>query len=168
MKLVIQTQHRENYGAHDWDGKGECPQYWKFKGGNTYVVQMNVRQAMDKEYYQLFIDAVTERNEYFEEYVIGEDLIDDQDYRESDHIPEWDSVIHLSFDVKADAVRAHRTQNNQEYGYMRKEIAKKFETYLLVNGEQKEYKSSFEMINGDQVTYSELGNWMKIYAPEAA
>ena len=22
MKLVIQTQHKENYGAHDWDGKG--------------------------------------------------------------------------------------------------------------------------------------------------
>ena len=38
MKLVITTQHKENYGAHDWDGKGECPQYWKFKGGDTYVV----------------------------------------------------------------------------------------------------------------------------------
>ena len=39
MKLVIQTQYKENYGAHDWDGKGECPQYWKFKGGDTYVVR---------------------------------------------------------------------------------------------------------------------------------
>ena len=38
MKLVIQTQYKENYGYHDWDGKGECPQYWKFKGGDTYVV----------------------------------------------------------------------------------------------------------------------------------
>jgi len=36
--LVITTQYRENYGAHDWDGKGECPQYWKFKGGDTYFV----------------------------------------------------------------------------------------------------------------------------------
>jgi hypothetical protein len=36
MKLMIQTQIQENYGAHDWDGKGECPQYWKFKGGNDY------------------------------------------------------------------------------------------------------------------------------------
>ena len=36
--LVIQTQCRENYGVHDWDGKGECPQHWKFKGGNTYFV----------------------------------------------------------------------------------------------------------------------------------
>ena len=39
MKLVIQTQFKENYGAHDWDGTGECPQYWKFKGGNTFVME---------------------------------------------------------------------------------------------------------------------------------
>ena len=37
MKLVIYTQFRENYGAHDWDGEGECPQRWKYKGGDTYV-----------------------------------------------------------------------------------------------------------------------------------
>ena len=36
MKLHITTQYMENYGAHDWDGTGECPQYWKFKGGEDY------------------------------------------------------------------------------------------------------------------------------------
>jgi hypothetical protein len=36
MKLHITTQYMENYGAHDWDGVGECPQYWKFKGGEDY------------------------------------------------------------------------------------------------------------------------------------
>ena len=39
MMLVIDTQYMENYGAHDWDGKGECPQYWKAKGGNDYVIK---------------------------------------------------------------------------------------------------------------------------------
>jgi len=38
-KLLITTQISENYGAHDWDGTGECPQYWKPKGGNEYVVK---------------------------------------------------------------------------------------------------------------------------------
>ncbi len=38
MMLVIDTQYMENYGAHDWDGKGECPQYWKAKGGSEYKV----------------------------------------------------------------------------------------------------------------------------------
>ena len=38
-KLLITTQVYENYGAHDWDGVGECPQYWKAKGGCDYVVK---------------------------------------------------------------------------------------------------------------------------------
>ena len=38
-KLLITTQVYENYGAHDWDGTGECPQYWKPKGGNDYVIK---------------------------------------------------------------------------------------------------------------------------------
>ena len=37
-KLLIQTQVHENYGAHSWDGEGECPQYWKAKGGEDYVL----------------------------------------------------------------------------------------------------------------------------------
>lgn len=37
-ELLIITQCYENYGAHDWDGTGECPQYWKAKGGDEYLV----------------------------------------------------------------------------------------------------------------------------------
>jgi hypothetical protein len=48
MKLLITTQVYENYGAHDWDGKGACPQYWKAKGGSDYVVRnINVNQATE-------------------------------------------------------------------------------------------------------------------------
>ena len=36
MKLVITTQIRENYAAHN-GFNGEY--YWKMKGGNTYVVE---------------------------------------------------------------------------------------------------------------------------------
>ena len=38
MAKIVQTQYRDNYGSHDWDGTGECPQHWKNKGGSTYVV----------------------------------------------------------------------------------------------------------------------------------
>ena len=38
MMLVIRTQYMENYGAHNWDGTGECPQYWKMKGGYDYKI----------------------------------------------------------------------------------------------------------------------------------
>ena len=34
IRVVFQTQFRENYGAHNWDGEGECPQHWKSKGGS--------------------------------------------------------------------------------------------------------------------------------------
>ena len=47
-KLLITTQVYENYGAHDWDGKNECPQYWKAKGGCDYVVKkINVNRVTE-------------------------------------------------------------------------------------------------------------------------
>ena len=47
-KLLITTQVYENYGAHDWDGVGECPQYWKPKGGSDYVVKkINVNKVTE-------------------------------------------------------------------------------------------------------------------------
>ena len=36
FRVALTTQVYENYGAHDWDGTGNCPQYWKAKGGNEY------------------------------------------------------------------------------------------------------------------------------------
>ena len=39
MNVLVMTQIRENYGAHDWDGTGECPQMWKCKGGEDYIIE---------------------------------------------------------------------------------------------------------------------------------
>ena len=39
MQFVIHTQFLENYGAHCEDGKWASGNaYWKFKGGETYIV----------------------------------------------------------------------------------------------------------------------------------
>lgn len=38
VRLIAMRSLRENYGAHGWDGKGECPQYWKCKGGDEVLV----------------------------------------------------------------------------------------------------------------------------------
>ena len=38
IRVIFHTQFRENYGAHNWDGEGECPQPLKSKGGPTYIV----------------------------------------------------------------------------------------------------------------------------------
>jgi len=77
MKLVIETQVRENYGAHDWDGQGECPQYWKFKGGSTFVVENVDQHAGVCQPYVELLDLIEEKNEYFEEYSLGAHELED-------------------------------------------------------------------------------------------
>lgn len=42
FRLVANFQYKENYGAHDWDGTGECPQCWKYKGGDSLVLMDGV------------------------------------------------------------------------------------------------------------------------------
>lgn len=94
MKLVILTQFRENYGAHDWDGKGECPQYWKFKGGDTYVVDVTLEQAQSRQFYKDVEKCIEYSSDYSEEYIIGEELVDDIDFKESNFVDSWDSAIY--------------------------------------------------------------------------
>ena len=94
MKLVILTQFRENYGAHDWDGKGECPQYWKFKGGDTYVVEVSLEEAQSRQFYKDVYKCIEHSSDYCEEYVIGEELVDDIDFKESNHVDYWESPIY--------------------------------------------------------------------------
>jgi hypothetical protein len=75
-KLLILTQVYENYGAHDWDGRGEAPSYWKAKGGNEYVVKnINVNRAM--ETFVRVRDQVIEDSDYFREHVIHWEVVDD-------------------------------------------------------------------------------------------
>ena len=89
MKLVIQTQYRENYGAHDWNGEGECPQYWKFKGGSTYVIE-NVGVLSSVEYSALK-NSVTPLIEYNNE--------GSEEYLLHCHLEEDDSVVCEEWEV---------------------------------------------------------------------
>jgi len=65
---LITTQYRENYGAHDWDGTGECPQYWKNKFGTEYMIK-GAPSIMDAEH---FVDRfICEKSDYSDEFVVG-------------------------------------------------------------------------------------------------
>ena len=79
MKLVINTQYRENYGAHDWDGEGECPQYWKSKGGSEYVIE-NI-SYFDVLHGGDLVDSVRDLIEYSNEasleYIIDWEVVGD-------------------------------------------------------------------------------------------
>lgn len=99
MKLVIHTQFRENYGAHDWNGEGECPQYWKFKGGDTYIIEVSLAAAQDPLFYNTVAKCIQHSSDYCEEYIIGDSLVDDVDFTESDHIEDWESAIYARLTV---------------------------------------------------------------------
>lgn len=80
MKVVFYTQFSENYGAHSWDGNGDCPQYWKAKGGDTYVIpNITVSDAINfKETYLPIIAARIETNNNWScETIVDWAILDD-------------------------------------------------------------------------------------------
>ena len=73
-KLLITTQVYENYGAHDWDGVGECPSYWKAKGGSDYVVKkINVNKVT--ETVMALRGQIEQDNQAFRETIIGWEIV---------------------------------------------------------------------------------------------
>ena len=78
MKLVIHTQEYENYGAHNWDGAGICPQHWKAKGGSEFMVT-GLRPGADIEaVLDCVRDRVEFRNEGFQSQILGYELEPDE------------------------------------------------------------------------------------------
>ena len=80
MKLIIDTQHRENYGAHDWDGEGQAPQYWKNKGGSIYVVE-NLSSAQVSKIRKGGIPTLSKlierSDEFSQEFILDFTFVDD-------------------------------------------------------------------------------------------
>jgi len=79
MKMRIETQIMENYGAHDWNGEGECPQHWKPKGGNTHYIEGIYGDELDfgPEIFSENEHKFVENTEYFNEYVLGWKMVAD-------------------------------------------------------------------------------------------
>ena len=168
MKVVIQTQHRENYAAHDWSGEGECPQGWKYKGGDTYVVEgVTLDQARGTEFWDQCAAAITSSNDYYEEYVIDSYLVDDIDYDVSKVCDEWETPIMLTLHKgKFRAVREQADDESREngsyIGYMPHGIAKKRETWLQVAGEREDYAVVYTKTDGTLVDWQ--GNPLPVAA----
>ena len=93
MKLYIFTQDQENYGAHDWDGEGEAPQYWKAKGGTDYIVDVEGfrwnEEFADKKL-RMIVDElrfiIDESSDYYRSSIFGYEKVEDDfmtDYEQS-------------------------------------------------------------------------------------
>jgi hypothetical protein len=70
-KLHIYTQDQENYGAHDWDGEGTCPQYWKFKGGQDFFVKGIKNDEEATMAVMALRDQIEESNDYYRRQIVG-------------------------------------------------------------------------------------------------
>ncbi len=80
MKLHIQCQYMENYGAHDWDGEGECPQYWKFKGGEDYFFMLGDAGRSDEALAELvehFRPSIEWNDIGSRQYIVGYAVVED-------------------------------------------------------------------------------------------
>ena len=164
MKIVIQTQYRENYAAHNEDYvHGVSEPYWKFKGGDTYVVSCSLADAQDSFFRQAAMDAVTFSNEAAEEYVLDYNILDDADFSIKDHIQDWETPTNLWFD--GENFCATKITHNDEFGYMRSEIKGKTESWIITKeNNRSKYECSFIVESGDELSSSEL----KTYLAEAA
>jgi len=80
MQLLITTQTQENYAAHDWEGQGVCPQYWKFKGGQDYKYDLGKYGRSEEAITELVMalrDQIEEDNDYFRNTIIGWTVVAD-------------------------------------------------------------------------------------------
>ena len=147
MKVVINTQYKENYGS-------EAEPYWKFKGGTTYIIAASDREDANKivEQGMLTLTALIENsNSMYEEYIVGTSI-------QADSAPiyeDWETPTQLMW---ADGRwSAYRVTENGEYGYMRSEIARKIETWdMMMNSQRDNYVCTYVMRDGRIVKASDL------------
>lgn len=152
MKIVVQTQYRENYAAHDWDGEGVCPQGWKCKGGDTYIVEgISVEEAQDQSIWDFVIDSIGYFTDYVEEIVVGIHLEDDCVSNEEIH-DSWDAPIVMSLDRRFDGslrLLARRISDLDPDIY--DDVREKRETWyqdVAAPGERQDYLLVFERRDG--------------------
>lgn len=117
MQIVIRTQVLENYGAHDWDGEGQCPQRWKCKGGHTVVIPNVDADAIHDPMFQFrvedFMETLCESNDYYEEYHMGYEVLEDCEAP----CPDWerDMVYWVTIDDEFTFHVRRREENSRFY-----------------------------------------------------
>jgi hypothetical protein len=147
QKLVIHTQYRENYAAHDEDYiHGVDTPHWKFKGGDTYVVPNFKDHNNITEVMKTLSDLITYGNPASEEYILSWEIVP----QGQKVCEDWESPYTLS-NLGNEWVSI-RIEDNSDMGYMRSEILEKTSTFtLLSEGDRANYKASYLMNDGDIV-----------------
>lgn len=152
MKLVIQTQYCENYGDAN-------KPYWKFKGGETYIVQ-NLNPAQAERILSHGIPTlkalIEYKNSMSEEYVTYYRIVED-DVVVCD---EWEAPNMLSWENNTWVCR--QVQAND--GSFRKPVVSKVTKYTMnMGGDKSDLEVSYVVENGSVISYKDINNYIKGY-----
>jgi len=156
MKLRFYTQVYENYAAHvEFTGEYR----WKAKPGSVYVYRdlrpIDALDALANDGLSLkerIMDAIEYRNDYFEEYVCGWDLLDDCE----PECEEWESpwyLVETDNGFKAEQFRA------RDHGWSdaAKGVTGTRSTKTLTSGGKVKYDSVVYVYeDGTTKTYEEI------------
>ena len=84
LNLIIQTQYKENYAAHDEDYvHGVSESYWKFKGGSSYLITD--------------IDFIN--TEFDKKFESGQDMTGDLDFSKARRVNQEAKRVNIDFPV---------------------------------------------------------------------
>ena len=121
VSVLITTQYRENYAAHDENYKhGVDEPYWKFKGGSQYIIEnvnlYDTEGPTFDEIIKMVEPITTYSNEGSEEYVISKELFDDTESLKL-YLTEWESPTFIKI-TDTGFITSKFEDNEGEYGYM--------------------------------------------------
>ena len=160
MKLVIQTQYKENYAYHNEDYvHGVSEPYWKFKGGSTYVVPNILATDINEcqDILEKVRPLITYSNAGSEAYILDEEIVENN----AKVCEDWETPTEMFINEKNGDVVALKVIDNREDGYMRDEILEKTESWTMTpeNG-RKGYSATYLMCDGDECDgEAELKEW---------
>ena len=149
---IVTTQYRENYGAHNWDGEGECPEYWKNEGGDTYIVLSN---CDDNDIRQLF----THSSDYSQTSIGGYLKVDTLEDANEKYFEPWENVVTIG--KNPDGTFTKTSTSNSDNQGLRRGLTVYTYTHVYANakdhmtGEPIDYKVFYQFDNDMQANSEE-------------
>ena len=153
MKIVIQTQHLENYAAHE-EFTGAF--HWKAKGGNTFILEgVNIDQAKDEQFWIWLLDQIRDQSVYFEENIVSSELVDDIEDNQQ-YCEDWETPIILRYAAPNMLLASQYldAETCQSHG-MKSDITGKKMEWDQIKGKQENYSMRYQVDHDKWFTYQE-------------
>ena len=151
--LVINTQYRENYAAHNVGYEhGVDEAHWKFKGGSTYFVtdltESNVNSIVANGIPTL-TKLIEYKNEAFEEYIIDWEIRDlgKNGDGKGPICESWEIATEFYYEDKQWKCRTHHTPGDESY--WNSAIKSRAEQWVPgEGGTRNDYQCQYKTVNG--------------------